>query len=778
MTSLRLPVSGVRAMVRLAAPLLVGPSLTIEQQRRRADLLGRAQLAPRGTRVRELTLGGVAAQQLSDDGAASDAALLYLHGGGYCIGSPRSHRALAARLAALSGVPAYVLDYRLAPEHPQPAALDDAVAAYLALLESGLSADRIVVAGDSAGGGLALAMAMSLRDDGSPLPAALALICPWLDLVPDVGGTRAPSPGEALLTRDALSTWARAYVGAGSAEDPAISPLHGSFEGLPPLIVHSAADDLLASDSERLEARAELLEHRRLSGLWHDPHVLRDVLGDADEAVSALGASIAGQIHGRGPRVAIVGAGMSGICMGDALKQAGLNDFTVFEKADEVGGTWRENRYPGLSCDVPSRFYSFSFAPNPGWTSSFSPGPEIQRYFVDVSERRGLREQIRFGTEIAAADWEDSHWSLRTSDGERFEADVLVTATGVLHHPRLPEIPGMETFEGPAFHSARWDDSVSLAGKRVAVIGTGSTGIQITSAVGGVAERLLLFQRTPQWVLPIKNRPYRRLNRALMERSPRLARLAYLYNQRSLEATLGPAVTRPGWQRKLISAACRANLRFGIRDPELRARLTPDYEPMCKRLVMSGEFYGAMQRDDVELVTAGIERIEPGGILTSDGTLHEADVIVYATGFDAHAYMRPMEITGTGGVKLSDAWAAGPRAYLTVAIPGFPNMFTMIGPHSPIGNHSLIAIAETQAAYAMNWITRMQRDGLRSFAPTAEATDSYYGQLKAAFPDTVWVTGCHSWYLDADGDPELWPWTPARHRSMLAAPEPRDFVTR
>jgi cation diffusion facilitator CzcD-associated flavoprotein CzcO len=318
---------------------------------------------------------------------------------------------------------------------------------------------------------------------------------------------------------------------------------------------------------------------------------------------------------------------------------------------------------------------------------------------------------------------------------------------------------------------------VSLEGKRVAVIGTGSTGVQITCAAGGVAERLLLFQRTPQWILPVKNRPYSRLSRAAMKRVPALARFAYLYNQRTLEATLGPAVTRPGWQRSVISAACRANLRFGVRDPELRARLTPDYEPMCKRIVMSSDFYGAVQRDDVELVTAGIERIEPRGIVTEDGTLHELDVIVYATGFDAHAYMRPMEITGQDGLTLAEAWAGGPRAYLTVAIPGFPNLFTMMGPHSPIGNHSLIAIAETQARYAMQWITRMQRDGLRSFAPTVEATDGYYRQLKAAFPDTVWVTGCHSWYLDADGDPELWPWTPARHRSMLAAPEPSDFVS-
>jgi cation diffusion facilitator CzcD-associated flavoprotein CzcO len=228
----------------------------------------------------------------------------------------------------------------------------------------------------------------------------------------------------------------------------------------------------------------------------------------------------------------------------------------------------------------------------------------------------------------------------------------------------------------------------------------------------------------------------------------------------------------------MIATACRRNLRRNIHDPELRAKLTPEYEPMCKRLVMSSEFYPALERDDVDLITSAIERIEPAGVRTADGVLHELDVIVYATGFDAHAYMRPMEIRGEDGLLLSEAWARGPRAYLTVAMPGFPNLFTMMGPHSPIGNHSLIAIAETQAAYAVEWVRRMHRGTVRSFAPTVQATDEYYRQLKAALPDTVWATGCKSWYLDADGDPELWPWTPARHRSMLAAPEPRDFVTR
>jgi len=476
-------------------------------------------------------------------------------------------------------------------------------------------------------------------------------------------------------------------------------------------------------------------------------------------------------------RVAIIGAGMSGLCMGEALKRAGLEDFTIYEKADEVGGTWRENRYPGLTCDVPSRFYSFSFAPNPEWSSAFSPGSEIQEYFVRTADERGLRSHIRFGAEVTDARWQDGHWRLRMADGESAEADLLVTATGVLHHPKLPEIEGRNTFAGAAFHSARWDETVDLRGKRVAVIGTGSTGVQITGAVAGVADRLLLFQRTPQWIAPVSNVRYSPLSRAVLRRVPALNRLVYRFYQEVLEGLVGQAVTRPGWQRTVISAACRANLRLGVRDGELRARLTPDYPPMCKRLVMSTRFYPAVQRGDVDVITTGIERIEPRGIVTDDGVLHELDVIVYATGFDAHAYMRPMTITGEDGRTLDEAWADGPRAYRTVALPGFPNLFTLMGPHSPIGNHSLIAVAETQAGYIVDWIERMRDDRLSSVVPTDEATDAYYDQLKAAFPGTIWVTGCQSWYLDDAGLPELWPWTPGRHRKMLTGVQRSDFRT-
>jgi cation diffusion facilitator CzcD-associated flavoprotein CzcO len=476
------------------------------------------------------------------------------------------------------------------------------------------------------------------------------------------------------------------------------------------------------------------------------------------------------------PRVAVVGAGMSGLCMGAKLREAGIHDFTVYEKADEVGGTWRENTYPGLTCDVPSRFYSYSFAPNPGWTRHFAPGREIQRYFTGAVDLLGLRPHIRFGAEVGGARWEDGRWRLRTRDGQEDVVDVLISATGVLHHPREPDIDGLDSFAGACFHSARWDHSVPLEGRRVAVIGTGSTGVQIVCALSRVAGRLLVFQRTAQWILPTPNLPYSGLSRRLFERFPALNRLSYRYYQAQLEFILGQASTRPGWQRRLIDRLCRLNLRFGVRDPELRRRLTPGYEPMCKRLVMSAGFYPAMQRPNVGLVTEPIERVEPRGIVTRDGRLHEIDVLVLATGFDAHAYMRPMGLVGQSGRTLEEAWEDGPRAYRTVALPGFPNFFMLMGPHSPIGNQSLVAVAETQADYVLRWIEEIRRGRVASAAPTPDATARFNDDMRRAMPGTIWTTGCNSWYLGADGVPELWPWTPARHRAMLREPDRADFV--
>lgn len=476
----------------------------------------------------------------------------------------------------------------------------------------------------------------------------------------------------------------------------------------------------------------------------------------------------------RNPRVAIIGAGMSGICMAVMLQRDGIDDFTIFEKADRFGGTWRDNTYPGLSCDVPSRFYQFTFAKNPRWSHFFSPGAEIRDYFAKVAHDRGLASRTRFGTEVVGAEFDGARWDVTTSDGASERFDFVLCATGILHHPRMPDIGGLGDFAGAIFHSARWDHDVDLTGKRVGVLGTGSTGVQIVTALAGNVAHLSMFQRTAQWILPLRNRRYSRLTIAAHRRLPALDEFSYAVTRHIFEFFLD-AVTKPGLKRDLVGRMCRANLRT-VRDPALRAALTPDYQPMCKRLVVSSDFYRAVQRDGVEIVTDAIDHIEPRGIVTADGRLHELDVLVLATGFDAHAFMRPMGITGTDGRTLDQVWADGPRAFETVAMPGFPNMFLLIGPHSPVGNYPLTLIAETQAEHILGWIRRWRDGEFDTVEPTVEATSSYYAELRAAMPNTVWATGCQSWYLGKDGVPELWPWTPARHRALMARrPDPANY---
>jgi cation diffusion facilitator CzcD-associated flavoprotein CzcO len=480
----------------------------------------------------------------------------------------------------------------------------------------------------------------------------------------------------------------------------------------------------------------------------------------------------------RSVNVAIVGAGMSGLCMAAKLQDAGIDTFTIFESADEVGGTWRDNTYPGLHCDVPSRFYAYSFRPNPQWSRLMSPGPEIQSYFRQVATERGIRSHIRFATEVTAARYHEGAWVVTTARGEE-TFDVLVTATGVLRIPRYPDIPGLNTFAGPSFHSSRWDHSVSLADKRIGLIGTGSTGVQITADLGGNVKALKIFQRTPQWVFPTPNVRYSRVTKAALARWPILNTFAYRFWQTYLErASLGRAAVEPGWQRRMMSALCRWNLRLSVRDPRLRRRLTPNYHAMCKRQVLAGHYYRSIQKPGVHLVTEAIDHVEARGVVTSDGVLHELDVLVLATGFDARAYVRPMGIVNDSGVTLDEVWEDGPHAYRSIAVPGFPTLFMLKGPHSPIGTPSLVLIAENQADYAMWWINKIRNGDIIAASPTEAATKDYNEQMKAAMPQTIWVTGCTSWYLGKDGLPELFPWRPVRHRELLATPDVTHFDVR
>ena len=481
----------------------------------------------------------------------------------------------------------------------------------------------------------------------------------------------------------------------------------------------------------------------------------------------------------RNPRVAVIGAGMSGLGVAAKLRAAGMDDIVIYEKSDQVGGTWRDNTYPGLSCDVPSRYYSYSFAPNPHWTRVFSPGPEIRAYLRKVAADLDLERHIRFNTEVDEAEWTaEGRWLVRTKNGDEDTFDFLVSAAGILHHPRVPEIAGLEDFAGAVFHSARWDHSVPLDGRRVAVIGNGSTGVQITVALSPRCSQFKLFQRTPQWVYPVPNPRYSRITRLLLASFPAVnrawGRLAYKGWQQWFERTFCVAVIRPGWQRAMVTAVCHLHLRR-VRDKTLRARMRPSDKPACKRMIFASGFYKRFNDGAAELVDTAIDRVTEHGILTTDGRLHEVDVIVLATGFHAHTYLQPVELVGPGGLRLSEVWSGEPRGYRTVALPGFPNFFLLLGPHSPIGNQSLFMITETQVDYLLQWIERWRAGEFDAATPTEKATDEFQDEMRRAFPDTIWTSGCDSWYLGKDGLPALWPFEPQAHRAMLAAPAPEEW---
>lgn len=473
-------------------------------------------------------------------------------------------------------------------------------------------------------------------------------------------------------------------------------------------------------------------------------------------------------------RFAVIGAGMSGMLAAIKLEEAGFRHVEVFEKASDLGGTWRDNTYPGLSCDVPSHVYRYRFAPNPNWTRRFSAGSEIWAYLDGVAREYGLRDRIRFNTGIDRCEWHDGVWRLTTSTGETEEFDIVITATGVLRDPVMPDIEGLESFEGPMFHSSRWDHSHDWRGKRVGLIGTGSTAIQITTAMADEVGKLSLFQRTAQWVVPVENPEIPVQEREALAKDPKRMDDLYDFLADRFQNTFARAVVGDFEELAKVEKACEENLAT-VRDPELRAKLTPNYQAACKRLIMSDAFYEQVQKPSVEVVTDGIERIEPNGVRTRDGRLHELDMLVCATGFEAHKFMRPMEIIGRGGHTLDEEWADANRAYRSIGIPGFPNFFTIVGPNSPIGNFSLIMISEKQFAYIMQLVDEIAEGRAREVEPTREATDRFNGDILDAMQNTVWVSGCSSWYLDRNGNPAMWPWDFERFDDEMTRPDLNDF---
>jgi len=476
-------------------------------------------------------------------------------------------------------------------------------------------------------------------------------------------------------------------------------------------------------------------------------------------------------------RVVVIGAGMSGILCGVRLQKEGIRNFTIYEKGDRAGGTWRENTYPGLSCDIPSHVYSYSFEPNPDWSHQFAPGPEILEYMERTADKYGVTPFIRFGEEITRCEYDGKRWQLETARGVKDEADIVLSATGVLHHPSYPDIDGIDDFTGEIFHSARWNNDFDWRGKRIGVIGTGSTAIQIVGAMVDEVEHLSLFQRTAQWVMPQENPEFSEEEKKNFREHPEVMKALYddlsdLFGRVFANAV----IDADSEELKLIEEKCRDNLENSVHDPDLRRRLTPDYRATCKRLVISGEFYEAIQKPSAELVDAGIEKMEERGIRTKDGKLHELDCIVLATGFNAHQFMRPMQVVGRDGIRLDDVWKRTTPAYRSVSLPGFPNFFMLIGPNSPVGNFSLVEVAETQLNYVLQLIDHTLAEGAHGIEAAQVATDDFNERLVEATKGTIWVTGCRSWYLNEDGIPAAWPWTLQRFREEMKTPEFRDFA--
>jgi cation diffusion facilitator CzcD-associated flavoprotein CzcO len=446
--------------------------------------------------------------------------------------------------------------------------------------------------------------------------------------------------------------------------------------------------------------------------------------------------------------IVIVGAGAGGLCMGMQLARAGHREFTIVERSDGIAGTWHDNRYPGAACDVPSHLYCFSFAPNPDWRRKFAPQPEIEAYLRRCADELGLAPHLRLGTEVLGARFVDGRWRIATSRGE-LVADVLVCSTGQLNRPSIPALPGLDTFAGRRFHSARWDTARDVRGEDVVVIGSGASSVQIVPEIAPLAKHLTLMQRSPNYVIPRNDRAYRDWERWLFRRAPALRKLYRGYIWCSLEARF-TALHRDSLMGKLVRWGALKHLADSVVDPELRAKLTPDYPLGCKRILISDDWYPALVRDNVSVVTSPIARIEPRAVVTADGASHPADTIVFATGFETTSFLAPMEIVANG-VPLTDAWRRGAEAHHGIAVAGFPNLFLTYGPNTNLGHNSILLMIECQVDYILQCLRELDRRGAHHIEVRRDAMARSNAELQRQLADTVWVADCHNWYKNADG---------------------------
>lgn len=454
------------------------------------------------------------------------------------------------------------------------------------------------------------------------------------------------------------------------------------------------------------------------------------------------------------PRIVIVGAGLGGLCAAVRLKEAGFDDFVLLEKADRVGGTWRDNAYPGCACDTPVAMYQLSFAQSLDWSHIYPRQPEIHRYTEWLVDAFGLRPHLRLDTETRSATWNDAtaSWHVATGNGDTFDAEVVIAALGQLNRPQLPDIAGRDSFKGPAFHSARWNPSVDLTGKRVAIIGSAASAVQIIPEIAPIVGHLTVFQRTPNWVVPRMDRVITDEDKALLMTAPHVAMHGREQIYQQADYLFWQAFSWTPEGRNAFTRQALNHLEAQVADPALRAKLTPDYPVGCKRVLITDDFYPALQRPNVSLVTERIARITPTGVVTTDGVEHAVDILVFATGFETTGWHWSMDVVGRQGLHLHDAWRDAPEAYLGITVQQFPNLFMLYGPNTNLGHNSITFMLERQAEYAVQAVTGLRDRGLAAMEVTPAAQRRFNQELQAALANTTWADPhCRSWYKTSDG---------------------------
>ncbi|PJZ78489.1 flavin-containing monooxygenase [Leptospira neocaledonica] len=456
--------------------------------------------------------------------------------------------------------------------------------------------------------------------------------------------------------------------------------------------------------------------------------------------------------------IAIVGTGFGGLCAAIQLKKNGFHNFVIYEKSNSVGGTWRENTYPGAACDVPSHLYSFSFEPNANWPRKYSAQPEILSYLKHCAEKYGVLPHIRFGIEIQSADWDDSSrvWKIKTSQNETLDHDVFISAVGQLNRPALPSIKGLESFKGRIFHSANWDPSYNFSGKKVAAIGTGASAIQFIPQIVNQGAEVTVFQRTAPWVVPKPDRKYWGFEKFLFKYLPGLRLLhrfqIYIWNEIRMIA-----FQKNNHANQIVKWMSLSHMKKFVKDPELRKILTPDYPAGCKRILLSNDYYEALAKPNTKVLSESIQEANSDGIITKEG-LQKFDTIVFGTGFKATEFLSPMKVKGTNNQDLNEVWKNGAEAYLGVTVAGFPNFYILYGPNTNLAHNSIVYMIESQVRYIISALNEMNKKGIKALIPKVRSMQNYNASLNKKFDKFVWDTGCNNWYINSSGkNTNNWP---------------------